>query len=104
MNKFLKLHAQRTLSPLAREILGREIFTRSSGDERLLVLSAKARQAGLNMLEAYGDGRFPSEEDVLVFLDEAEPAHAEWLREQIKEAARIEREMQLESVYGFSED
>jgi hypothetical protein len=99
MSKFFALHRVRGVSARASEAL-----TKARVDERTSrPLSAKARQAGLNILEAYGARRFPSDEDVLVFLDAVEPDHADWLREQLREAEKIEREMQLEDLY-FNED
>jgi hypothetical protein len=62
-------------------------------------LSAKARQAGLALVEAYADGRFPSEADTLTFWDEADPARAQWLRAQMASAERNLREMELEEFW-----
>jgi hypothetical protein len=93
------LHKIRGVSKRASESLARV-----TGDRTGRPLSAKARQAGLAMIEAYSNKRFPSEDTVLTFFDEADPDHARWLRERIAEAEKIEREMELESAYGFSED
>ncbi len=94
---------KRVLSRRVSEALGRELLMRS-WDRPSLFLSAKAKQAGLRMIEAYGDGRFPREQDVLTFWDEADPARAQSVREITAKAEQALREMELESLYGVDDN